>query len=57
LPPQKHLLHSITLSVQLSQNYKLLGIPFNDTQCMLLAKRNGDIKTAEKMFHLSLSSI
>lgn len=41
----------------ISRSYKLLGIPFNDTQCLLLAKRSSDLNVAEKKLHLSLSSL
>ncbi len=41
----------------ISQNYKLLGIPFNDTQCLILAKRSSDLNKAEKLLHLSFSSL
>lgn len=41
----------------ISRNYKLLGIPFNDTHCMLFTKRSSDLKKAEKLLNLTLSSI
>ena len=41
----------------ISRNYRLLGIPFNDTHCLLLAKRSSDLNTAEKQLHLSLTSL
>jgi hypothetical protein len=41
----------------ISRNYKLLGIPFNDTQCMLFSKRSSDLNKAEKLLHFSLSSL
>lgn len=41
----------------ISKNFKLLGIPFNNTHCLLLAKQSSSLNKAEKQLHLSLSSL
>lgn len=57
IPPQLYQIHIDKRSWIISRNYKLLGIPFNDTHCLFLAKRISDLNTAEKQLHLSLSSL
>ena len=53
-------LYQITIDKRIwiiSKNYKLLGIPFNDSQCLLFAKHSSDLIVAEKKLHLSLSPL